>query len=118
MTEPKYIYNKWIPVGNGKLMTVKPYVFIREEYKGKLVPSDYTHEKIHIIQQTEMTVIGFFLLYILEYAIKLLLTFSHHRAYRSISTEQEAYANQNRQSYLVTREKYAWRKYIFKLKKK
>ena len=116
MIEPKYIYSNWIPFGDFKLMAFWRWIFIREEYKGKLTPSDYTHEKIHLLQQQEITVIVFLLIYGFELLIKLICTFNYHKAYRSVSFEQEAYANQNRQSYLVSREKFAWRKYILKLK--
>lgn len=118
MVEAKYIYNKWIPLFNNKLMGFWKWIFVREEYRDKLLPRDHNHEKLHLIQQREMTVVGFLLLYVIEYVVKLLITFSHHRAYRSISTEQEAYNNETRQSYLVTREKYAWRKYVFTIVKK
>lgn len=116
MKEPKYIYSKWIPFSGYKLMAFWRWIFIRDEYKGKLTPSDYTHEKIHLLQQQEITVIMFLLIYGIELMIKLICTFNYHKAYRSVSFEQEAYGNQNRQSYLVSRERFAWKKYIFKLK--
>lgn len=116
MKEVKYIYNSIIPFSGYKLMALWRWIFIRNEYKGKLTPCDYTHEKIHILQQQEITVVLFLIIYGLEYIVKLLCTFDHRKAYRSISFEQEAYANESKQSYLVTRERFAWRKFIFKLK--
>lgn len=117
MKEPKYIYSKWIPFSGYKLMAFWRWIFIREEYKGKLTPSDYTHEKIHLLQQQEITVILFLFIYRLELLIKLICTFNYHKAYRSVSFEQEAYDNQNKQSYLVSRKKFAWRHFVFTLKK-
>lgn len=117
MIESRYIYNKIIPFSGYKLMTVWPFIFIRSEYKGKLKPQDYTHEKIHLLQQEEMLILPFFIIYYLEYGVKLICTFDHRKAYRSISFEQEAYANENDASYLSNRKHYAWAKFVFKLKK-
>ncbi len=117
MKEVKYIYNSIIPFSGYRLMALWRWIFIRNEYKGHLTPQEITHEKIHILQQQEITVVLFLIIYGLEYIIKLICTFSHHKAYRSISFEQEAYANQSRQSHLVLRQRFDWNKYLLKIKR-
>lgn len=71
------------------------------------------HETIHFQQQLEMLVIPFYVLYVLEYLIKFLLCFNLKKAYRNISFEREAYANDTNQEYLKTRKRFNWIKLIF-----
>ena len=68
------------------------------------------HEKIHWKQQLEMLVIFFYIWYLIEYLIKLFIYGSD--AYRNLSLEREAYANEKNLDYLKTRKFYSWLKYI------
>lgn len=68
------------------------------------------HEKIHWQQQLELIVLPFYILYGLEYLIKLIIYGKD--AYRNLSFEREAYANDKNLDYLKTRKHYAWIKYI------
>lgn len=68
------------------------------------------HEKVHWQQQLELIVLPFYILYGLEYLIKLFIYGKD--AYRNLSFEREAYANENNLDYLKTRKHYAWIKYI------
>jgi len=56
----------------------------------------------------------FYLWYGLEYLIRLATTRDTKRAYRTISFEQEANANERDEQYLQHRRLYAWLKYVFK----
>lgn len=67
------------------------------------------HERIHSAQQRELLFVGFYLAYLLEWAIRLPM---RGNAYRNISFEREAYANQRNLDYLRTRPLFAWRHYI------
>ena len=67
------------------------------------------HERIHTAQQREMLFVFFYLAYFLEWLVRLPL---RGNAYRSISFEREAYANQRNLDYLQSRPLYAWRKYV------
>jgi len=69
------------------------------------------HERIHIKQQAELLVIGFYLLYAIYYFIGLVKYKDKQRAYYMIPFEQEAYDNDNRPDYLKKRKLFAWTKY-------
>jgi hypothetical protein len=61
------------------------------------------HEKIHLRQQLELLILPFFLWYGLEFLIRLLILRNRQLAYKSISFEQEAYANEKDLHYLKQR---------------
>ena len=90
-------------------ITLYPFIVLREHYKGsgtKII----NHESIHIEQQKELLIIPFYILYILEWFIKLF--FYGKKAYYNISFEREAYANEHNEEYLQTRKLYSWLKYL------
>lgn len=112
----KRVYCKHFPFAGYKALTFCPWVFIRESAKQRYTPTTNRHEMIHALQQLELVWVLFFLLYGLEWFIKLFFcNFNAHKAYRSISFEQEAYYNQGNVNYNKERKHYAWVKYIFKL---
>lgn len=100
----------WVPRGyNG--ITFFPFVFLRErEMKQNRVMVN--HEKIHIRQQLELFVIPFFVWYFLEYLIRLMVYKNKMKAYRNISFEREAYANEANPDYLKSRPLWHFRKYL------
>ena len=67
------------------------------------------HERIHTRQMLEMLVVGFYFWYIIEWLIRLTMK---GNAYRNISFEREAYANEHNLQYLTERKHYSWIKYI------
>ena len=67
------------------------------------------HERIHPRQMLEMLVVGFYLWYVIEWLIRLTMK---GNAYRNISFEREAYANEGNLSYLQQRKPFAWLHYI------
>ena len=111
------VYNNIIPFQGYIAMTFFPWVFIRKKNTIRFTPKVERHETTHGYQQLETLWVIFLVLYGLEYLIKLLFTFSHKKAYRSISFEQEAYEHELEISYNDVRKHYAWMKYVFKLKK-
>lgn len=71
------------------------------------------HESIHIYQQLETFIIGFFILYTTEYLIKLIVYRNHQIAYKAISFEKEAFSNESNLRYLEERKLFSWIRYIF-----
>ena len=67
------------------------------------------HERIHTAQQREMLFVFFYLAYFMEWLVRLPM---RGNAYRNISFEREAYANQRNLDYLHSRPHYAWRRYM------
>ena len=91
--------NKYIPFGRFKAMAVWPIIFVRKDKK----ITEYTlnHERIHFRQQLELLLIGFYIIYFIEYIFK---------GYRTISFEKEAYRNAKNLNYLKTRKIFGqWR---------
>jgi hypothetical protein len=70
------------------------------------------HESIHLRQQAELLILPFYIWYITEYLIRLCLYQNHHKAYRSISFEKEAYSNEKEMDYLKNRPFWNFYRYI------
>ncbi len=95
-----------------------PVCILRERYRdgngysvkqGKKI---LNHETIHFQQALELGVIPFYILYVLEWVIK--LPFYGSKAYYNISFEREAYDNDEDFTYLGIRKRYNWVKRILK----
>jgi len=87
-------------------VTIYPFIFVRHDN----CKSDFVlinHEKIHIQQQKELLWIGFFIWYLLEYFFKLIYYRNSYIAYRNISFEKEAYANEYDLDYLKKRKSFS-----------
>lgn len=91
-------------------ITLWPWIIIRP-YKGEVT---INHETIHIKQQQELLVIPFYIIYILEWFIKLFIYGSPKSAYRNLSFEREAYKNEYNMNYVKSRKLFSWVKYLFK----
>jgi len=87
-------------------VTIYPFIFVRHD-KCKADFVLINHEKIHIQQQKELLWIGFFIWYLLEYLFKLLYYRNRYEAYRNISFEKEAYANEYNLDYLSQRKMFS-----------
>lgn len=77
--------------------------------------SDVTlnHELIHTEQMKEMLYVFFYLWYVMEWLVRLIILRDSHKAYRAISFEREAYTNQTNLTYLEGRKRYRWLTYVF-----
>ena len=106
----KVIQNNIIPFKGFSALTIWPIIFCRRE----LHDMDITHETIHCEQQLEMLILPFFLWYVVEWLIRLILYRNFYEAYRNISFEQEAYLNQNQMWYPEERSHFTWIKYLTK----
>ena len=68
------------------------------------------HELIHTAQQKEMLWIPFYIVYLIEWVIRLCQHLNWNKAYMSISFEKEAYKYGNDLQYLKNRKCFAqWR---------
>ena len=72
------------------------------------------HERIHTRQQMELLFIPFYLVYILEWIVRLVQYRKRHEAYMNISFEREAYKHGDNLNYLKQRKPYAWIKFLVK----
>ncbi len=93
-------------------ITIYPFILIRNEVD-KLNTTLINHEKIHLKQQVELLIIGFFLWYILEFCLNFIRYKSWIKAYKNISFEKEAYQHEANLNYLKTRKSYSFLKYYF-----
>jgi len=92
-------------------MAVYPFIFI---HNGSLKsdPVLLNHEKIHLRQQAEMLIIPFYLWYVTEFLLRFIAYRNWHKAYRNISFEREAYANEKNIKHLSNRRLYNFLNYI------
>jgi len=82
----------------------------------KVTPQLENHETIHYCQQREMLFVLQWLWYGVEYLVRRIKRRSHDAAYMSLSFEREAYANENSLEYLKTRKRFAWVRYLKRVK--
>lgn len=111
----KIIYNRFIPFKGFLAINLFGVFFVRQEKnapKPKLSETDINHESIHTEQIKELGYIFFYILYLLEWIVKLFIPYYNSNAYRNISFEREAYLNANNKDYIKTRNRYSWIKYI------
>lgn len=129
----RLVFNKFIPFSGFLAMTLWPFIFIREELAKAYSVIVNNHEHIHAEQQKEMLLVGivlaaigyvfvglwallfvplFFWWYGIEYLYRLCQYRDTKKAYRNISTEREAYANEKDLTYLTNRRRFAWIKYL------
>lgn len=82
--------------------------------KRPLNDTQKNHELIHSKQIWELMIIGFYLIYIIDF-IRRLITYGtkNNTAYKNICFEREAYANESNADYLKYRKFWAWKKYYF-----
>jgi hypothetical protein len=92
-------------------MAIFPFILVRKlQYKADEVLIN--HERIHLQQQLEMLIIGFYLWYVLHYLVNLVKYRNHDRAYLNIVFEKEAYAMEHNLDYLSLRSPWRWTKFI------
>lgn len=104
------IINRLIPFRGFTAINLFGLIFVRKGMTFTEV--DLRHERIHTRQMLELLVVPFYLIYIIEWLVRLILTRHPLRAYLSISFEREAYAHQSDPDYLRHRRPYAWLKYL------
>ena len=92
-------------------LTIYPFILVK--YREDLIDEIFiNHEKIHIRQQVELLVVPFFIWYLAEYLVRLLQYKNFNLAYRNISFEREAYAEESNLEYLQNRPFYRFCKFL------
>lgn len=122
----KIIYNSLIPFKGFLAINLFGILFVRNEYKNNgLTKSTINHESIHTEQIKELGYIFFYILYFIEWLIKIPFSWFMKKprgvtnwAYKSISFEQEAFYNSKDYTYLDNRKHYNWFNFIFKMYEK
>lgn len=107
----KIIKNKIIPPRGFTYVNLFGVLFTRRDKK--ISDVTFNHEMIHTEQMKEMLYVFFYLWYLIEWLIRLIILRDSYKAYRAISFEQEAYANQENLTYLDGRKRYHWLSYVF-----
>ena len=106
----KIVRSSWFPPkGYAAIMLVR-WLIVRKG--GAITSRLINHEETHQKQQLEMLVVFFFLWYGLEFVFRLFQYWNWSKAYRNVSFEREAYANQDNISYLPSRKRFAWFHYL------
>lgn len=105
------IISKYLIPKGYRGLTLFPFVIIKDflDKENKVL---LNHEKIHIRQQLELLIVPFFVLYFLEFLLRLIQFKDRNKAYRNISFEREAYANEKDLEYLKKRPFWKFRNYI------
>ena len=107
----KIIKNKIIPPRGFSYVNLFGVLFTRRDRP--ISDVSLNHEQIHTEQMKEMLYVFFYLCYLIEWLIRLIILRDSHKAYRAISFEQEAYANQEYLTYIEGRKRYRWLSYLF-----
>lgn len=92
-------------------ITIFPFVFLKTKDLN-LNRSLINHENIHKRQQLELLVIPFYLVYGIEFLIRIIQYKNRDLAYRNISFEREAYTNELHLDYLKHRTFWSFLKYL------
>lgn len=66
------------------------------------------HERIHTAQQREMLFLPFYIFYLLEWLVRIIIHRNATQAYLNISFEKEAYTHGHDLKYLERRKHFAW----------
>lgn len=90
-------------------MALFPFILVRQPNPGPILVN---HERIHLRQQAEMGILPFYLWYLTEYVIRRIQYRDHYEAYRNISFEREAFANETNLTYLRTRRWWTFLGYV------
>lgn len=90
-------------------MALWPFVLVRQANPGIFL---LNHERIHLRQQLELGLLVFYIWYLVEYLIRRWQYKDHDTAYRNISFEREAYANDYNLTYGSQRHWYAFTNYL------
>tara|TARA_B100001029_G_C15034629_1_gene439286 strand:+ start:1194 stop:1628 length:435 start_codon:yes stop_codon:yes gene_type:complete len=98
-------------------ITLFPFIFVInfDNRQNELIYKKYeilNHEKIHFQQMLETGIIGFYLIFLLEFMYKSIKYKNIVQGYLNISFEIESYKNMKNLQYLDYRKRYNWLKYI------
>lgn len=101
----KIIKNRFIPPKGFSAINMFGIIFTR---KNELSERTIRHEAIHTAQIREMLFIFFYVWYGVEWLVRLIQYQNAKEAYKNISFEREAYANDNMINYLTERKQFSF----------
>lgn len=105
----KVVENNIIPFGGFLAINLFGVLFVRKDSWSKKSEErkavTFNHESIHTEQMKELGYIFFYIIYFLEWFVRLFINGAE--AYDNISFEKEAYAHEKDLEYLKTRKRYA-----------
>lgn len=100
------IRNRILPFPHFIAINIFGIIFTRRNTP--LSEVDINHERIHTAQMLETLFVGFYLWYVIEWLVRLIILRNSLRAYRTIRFEREAYRHQHDLDYLSHRRFWAW----------
>ncbi len=103
--------NKYILAKGFNGVSIWPFIILKNK-KFKNDSILLNHEKIHLRQQAELFLVGFYLWYLIEYLIRILQYKNRALAYRNISFEREAYRNELNMNYTLSRQLWGFLNYL------
>lgn len=107
----KIIRNNYIPFKGFRAINLFGILFVRGN--ARIDERTIRHEAIHTAQMKEMLYVFFYILYLIDWLIGLVVYgFDTKRAYREICFEKEAYENQKDLGYMEKRNLFNFLKYI------
>lgn len=111
------VRSRFIPIGR-RYSAINLLGIVVAKPTTRLTARLLNHERIHSRQMAELLVVGFYLLYLLEWSVRLIQTHgNNYAAYRRISFERESYTFDSQADYLNRRRIFAqWRKYSKQVK--
>ena len=104
-------WTKTFSFGKARAITIFPFIFLthRSDKKDRIL---INHESIHILQVIELFIFLFYLWYFIEFLWRFYQYKNFNLAYRHISFEKEAYANEHDLLYLKNRKLWSFFKYL------
>lgn len=107
------VSKRWVKIltfGFATAIALYPFILVENENirENSIV---INHEKIHLRQQIELLLIFFYLIYAIEYLVGRINGKNHFDAYRNISFEKEAYANEENLHYLKEKPLFSFANY-------
>ena len=106
-----YLVSKFLVPKGYVAITLFPVIILKDKYLKKDVVL-LNHEKIHLRQQIELLIIGFYIWYVVEFLIRILKYKTWSEAYLNISFEREAYQKENNLDYLKSRSLFSFFRYL------
>lgn len=101
------VRNRWLPFKGFAAINLFGVLVCRKDTT--LTDDLIRHERIHTAQMVEMLIVGFYVWYVVEWLVRVLLP---GRAYGNIAFEREAYRHMSEEDYLSRRPHYAWVRYL------
>jgi hypothetical protein len=102
----KIIRNKYIPFKGFKAINLFGILFVRKN--AEIDELTINHEEIHTAQMKELWYVFFYLWYVVDWLVKLVIYRNFRDAYVNVVFEREAYANETDLEYLSNRKGYAF----------